>query len=471
MNMKQRPPIIAILGHVDHGKTTLLDYIRKTSIAQKESGGITQTIGAYEIKHDDKKMTFVDTPGHEAFSAMRSRGADLADLAVLVIAADDGVKPQTKEALKYIKEADIPFIIAVNKIDLPGAEVEKTLNELTKEEIYLEGRGGDVSYQEISALQGKGIDDLLDLINLASEIEELEYDPKKSAEGVVLNSFNDSKRGVVAGLVIKDGKLNEGDKIFTPSTKGKVRTLENFIGKRVDSLIPSSPALVLGFEDIPKVGEVFKVGEKPDTEEDTSSPVKELKTKKEDHIGVLLKSNETGSLEVLEGLVNKLSSEDVPITIVKSGVGNITEGDVKMAFSTDSMIIGFNVKADKETKNLAKAQKVNIMTSSVIYDLEKQLSEIVENATSEKNRVVQVLAKFSESKNEQTVGGMVARGYVLNKEKFDVVYEKERIGKGRIVNLQSDKEDVNRADEGDKVGIIVEANCDIQKGALLLFSS
>lgn len=465
--MKKRPPVIAIMGHVDHGKTTLLDYIRKTNVAEKESGGITQSIGAYEIEHDGQKITFIDTPGHEAFSKMRVRGAEVADIAILVVAADDGVKPQTEEALKYIKKVDIPYIVAVNKVDLTTADVEKTLNELSQNEVYLEGRGGDVSYQLISAKKGSGIEDLLDLINLAAEVEDLEYDPDAPGEGVVINSFNDPRKGILVGVIVNNGKINVGDEIFTETAKGKIKSLEDFRGESVDKLFPSSPSLIIGFKDLPKVGQRVKVGEKP--EEKERKREKEIKSPGKNEIGVIAKADESGSLEVLEGLIENLSSDDKSLKVVNSGVGTITENDVKLAFSTNSLLVGFGVGLDKTAKSMAKNQKIPVFKSSVIYDLEEDLSEYLKSQISGKRRAIQILDTFGKSGGNQIIGGKVVKGPVNKNESFGVYLKKKKIGEGKIINLKSEKEDIKKAEEGNEVGLMVDSDAEIKKGCILLF--
>ncbi|MEX0690190.1 MAG: translation initiation factor IF-2, partial [Candidatus Paceibacterota bacterium] len=384
-----RPPIVVVMGHVDHGKTTLLDHIRKSNTVKGEAGGITQSVGAYEIEHDGKKITFIDTPGHAAFSRMRSYGANVADLAILVVAADDGVKPQTEDALKHIKEAGIPYVVAINKIDLPDADVNKVKQDLLKAEVFLEGMGGDVSFQEISAEKGDGISDLLDLINLASEVEEFTYNPENPGTGVILTSQTDQFRGVIAGVIIKDGNLKKGDEIFTSSTEGRVKTLENTFGDSVGSLEPSSPALIIGFNKLPNVGEVFLVGLKPEKKEIRKVVIDESEDDRQ-RVNLLLKAGEGGSLEALEDLIVKLSKK-YPFTIASSSIGNIHENDLKTAFSTNAMVIGFNSKVDKPSENLAKSQNIKIISSSIIYDLEEKLIDYAENEIEKEERIIEIL--------------------------------------------------------------------------------
>lgn len=466
--MKARPPVVVVMGHIDHGKTTLLDYIRKTNVAAKEAGGITQSIGAYEIEHKSKKITFIDTPGHEAFSKMRSYGARVADLAILVVAADDGVKPETKDALKHIQAARIPYVVAINKIDLPNADVEKTKQDLTKNGVFLEGYGGNISFQAISAKKGDGVDDLLDLVNLAAEVEDLKYDPNAPGRGFVTFSARDPKKGLIVGVIIKDGKLKVGDEIYSESTEGKIRSLQNFLGKSVKELEPSSPALILGFDDLPKIGEVFSTGEKPKAEQKrVEKPISSEEG--EVALKVVLKSNESGSLDVLEDRLSGLSTPDFLIRIIDKGVGNINEGDLQTAFSSDAVILGFGVKTDKVAESIAKSQKVKIITSPVIYDLEKKLKEMIKLLSKKEDRVIQILKTFGEAEGKQIVGGKVVQGYVKNQESFRVLQDENEIGTGRIINLQSQRKDVAKAEEGQEVGLLVESGAEIRKGHRLIF--
>ena len=473
----KRPPIVVIMGHIDHGKTTLLDHIRKTNVAGGEAGGITQSIGAYEIEHKGEKITFIDTPGHEAFSRMRSHGAKVADLAVLVVGADDGVKPQTKDALKHILEAGIPYVVAINKIDLPSADIEKTKQDLSKAGVFLEGQGGNISFQLISAKKGDGIDDLLDLINLAAEVEDLTYDPDAPASGVVLTSFKDPRRGVAVGVVIKNGTLKRDDEVYAESAKGKVKLLENFLGVPAEKLEPSAPALILGFNLAPNIGEVFLVGEKPTIKSKASPAEKVSEVKEKSLIKLVLKASESGSLEALEDTIKKISAK-LPLTVIESTIGNIHEGDVKHAFSTGSIVIGFHTKIDKAADNIAKAQKVKIMTSSVIYDLEKELEKYADKIYEKEKRAIEILAVFGKEENKsnddasdrQIIGGKVTEGHVNNLESFEIIRDEKKIGAGKIVNLQSGRKDVERAEKDQEVGLLVEANTKISEGCRLIFS-
>lgn len=463
------------MGHVDHGKTTLLDHIRKTNVADREAGGITQAIGAYEIEHDGRKITFIDTPGHEAFSKMRAHGAKVADIAILVVAADDGVKPQTQDALKRIGEAGIPFVVAVNKIDKPNADVDKTKNDLANAGVLLEGYGGNVSWNAISAKNGEGVGDLLDLVLLAADVENPEWDPDATPSGVVLTSKSDPRRGNTVGVVIRNGVLEKGSPIATESASGKVKMLNNFLGKNEKSLEPSSPALILGFDTLPEVGEIFYAGGKA---EELASEKKEEKVREardpgalesEKKVPVVAKADDGGTLEVLEDLLERMR-EEYPIVVVSSGVGDIYENDVKMAESSGAIVVGFNVKTDKAAVNLAQTVHVPILSSKIIYELEKSVRDYAKKLSPDDIPALEVLAIFGEPKGkERVIGGKVLLGPVKNQSPFEVWRGDKQVGTGKILNLQSGREDVQEAQAEEEAGLLVECGEAIKKGDRLLF--
>ncbi len=343
-NLITRSPIVVVLGHVDHGKTTLLDYIRKTNVVAKEAGGITQATGAYEITHAGKKITFIDTPGHAAFSKMRQRGATAADLGILVVAADEGVKPQTKEAIEVLLESKTPFVVAINKIDRNNADIEKTKADLAQAGVLVEGFGGDVSWQGISAKTGEGVDELLDLILLAAELEDLKYDPEARANGFIIESKMDNRRGLTVAAIVKNGVLRQGDDIVASGAVGKVKILENFLGEKVKELSPSSPALILGFESLPQIGDEFFSGKVDLTEfmvasiEKTNGafvlPVDENGENVETLVRLVLKADVSGSLEAISEIIKAMPN----IRIINEGIGDITDTDVKSASSSKAII-------------------------------------------------------------------------------------------------------------------------------------
>lgn len=465
------------MGHVDHGKTTLLDYIRKTNVAAREAGGITQVIGAYEIIHNAQPITFIDTPGHEAFSKMRGHGTRVADLAILVVAADDGVKPQTKEALAAINAAKLSYVVAINKTDKPGADIEKTKSDLANAGAYLEGYGGDVSWHAISAKTGDGVNELLDLVLLATDIQNLSYDPATPAAGVVLGTRLDSRRGLLISVVMKNGTLHAGDLIGTGTARGKVKLLENFLGKSVKKLEPSSPALIAGFENAPAIGEEFAAGTAAQVEmlfaelkqKVCATGTNAVGTPEGDTMNVILKADEAGSLEALADLIGRISTPK-PFRVIEQGIGQIYENDVKRAATARALIVGFHTKVDRAAENLAEAQRVVILTSPVIYHLEEALKKQVSAETSA--RTLLILALFGAPKGkERVVGGRVTAGPVRNHEVFSVERNGERIGEGKILNLQSNKADIAEAGEGKEVGMLIESGTSIAVGDILSFSS
>jgi len=518
---QKRPPVIVVLGHVDHGKTTLLDYIRKTNSAAKEAGGITQSIGAYEITHQSRnnaeinaekrgkiqresafsqrssaegdfsaggrKITFIDTPGHEAFSKMRTRGARVADLAILVVAVDDGVQPQTKESIRILKETKIPFVLAINKIDKQGIDINKVKNELTAEGVLLEGYGGNVSHQAISGKTGEGVPELLDLLLLAADLEDLKFNPHASARGVILESKLDSRRGILATAIIKDGTLKVGEYITAGSASGKIKSLDNFLGKRIKEAMPASPVLISGFEALPQVGEEFVVSEKAtptitnDKRMTRIKDISEIRAPISDDsriINLILKADVSGSLEALSQIIENLPRpESVALKVLIQSVGEITDGDVKSAIPADAIIIGFKVEPNKAAQNLAEAQRVTIITSEIVYELVKALEEEFKNLGREVVRgELEVLAVFDHRQggaskkgvNQQIVGGKVLKGEMLNNSVLEIVRRGAVLGKGKVLNLQQNKKDTPRAEAGSECGLLVDADVMIKEGDHLI---
>ncbi len=479
------PPIVVVMGHVDHGKSSLLDFIRKTNLVDKEAGGITQSIGAYEIIYNDKKITFIDTPGHEAFSKMRTRGAKVADLAILVVAADDGVKPQTKEVINILKQTQTPFVVAISKIDKLGVNIEKIKEELTQAEVLLEGYGGDISWQAISSKNGQGIDELLDLILLAAEIialegdshqeqEELTRDHKDKVSGVIIEARIDSQRGNVVTVIIKNGVLKIGEEVFTQSAKGKIKILENFIGKKVEKLAPSSPALILGFEVLPQIGEEFSTCEiKPKQFESALMQKSEVEIIKIESklpiMKLMINADTSGSLEAISGAIKNLPMDEVKIEIINESVGNITDGDIKLAKSTKSIIIGFRIKVDKIAEILARTQEIKIITSEIIYDLIKGVErEIISLGLPKIIGDLEILAIFSKKEKKQLIGGKVISGIIKNKSKLEVKRDEKIIGQGKILNLQHQKQNVAQVEEGKECGVVFEFGIVIEAGDRLI---
>jgi translation initiation factor IF-2 len=479
---QERPPVVVVMGHVDHGKTTLLDFLRETKLAEREAGGITQATAAYEIEKNGKRITFIDTPGHAAFTKMRQRGASIADVAILVVAADDGVKPQTKEAIGILKETGVPFVVAINKIDKNNADLERTKQDLMSNEVLLEGLGGDVPYMGISAKEGTGVDELLDIVLLVAEMQSLVCVPEGPAKGFVIESHKDARRGIVASVVVKNGKLERGSHIMTAGAEGMVRNLENFIGERVDVLVPSSPALIVGFESIPSVGEAFVAGDleiikaqdlhptEPQEEAITEPQEQEIVKQEEDDkqvVRLLLRADVSGSLEALEFMINELSFEKVQLEVVSREVGDITDGDIKDAGPNGAWIVGFNVKVNKAAENLAKSQQVAIMTSKIIYRLVEEITQRVEAIEhGPEAGEMEVLATFSQQGEKQVIGGKVIKGLLEEDDRFEVVRGGEVVGQGRIKNLQQQKKKVKRIEEGE-CGMQVRCGEVIQVGDIV----
>jgi len=471
------------MGHIDHGKSTLLDYIRKTNIVDKEAGGITQHLSAYEVKHigkDEKehKITFLDTPGHEAFSAIRERGSRVADIAVLVVSAEDGVKPQTKEALKCILEAKIPYIVAINKIDKPNADIERTKQSLAENEIYIEGYGGAVPAVPISAKTGQGVPDLLDMMLLVSEMESLTGTPTADAEGVIIESNVDTKKGISATIIIKNGTLKKGSFIIAEDSYSPVRIMEDFAGKQVEEATFSSPIRIIGWNKQPKVGTSFnivatkKIAEEQISQFKSEPIIKKQNTKNENVIGfpIILRADRFGSMEALEHELKKLGNDKVVLEIVQSGVGAVSENDVKVAVAnSNTVILGFNVKIDPGAQSLAERTGVNIQIFDIIYKLTEWLSEEISKRmpmieTEEVTGLAKIQKYFSSTKDKHIVGGKVMSGTISSGEQIKIKRRDVEIGKGKIREIQSQKVRTDSVAEGYEFGTMIESKIELAPG-------
>jgi len=489
MNAKtsaERPPIVVVMGHVDHGKSTLLDFIRKSNTVAGEAGGITQHVAAYEVEHEKdgekKRITFIDTPGHAAFSAIRARGANVADIAILVVAADDGVKAQTLEALSAIRGANIPFVIAINKIDKPNANVERTQATLMENGVYLEKLGGDIPWAPISAKNGNGVDELLDLILIVAEMGELTADPKVAAEGFVIEAHRDPKRGLAATLIITNGALKSGMAVLAGRAIAPVRILETTAGKAIKEATFSSPVRLVGFDILPGVGESFKAF-KNKKEAESSRPPLVAPTKaaastegeaEHFHLPLIVRADASGSLEAILHEAVKLGDEHSSVRIVQSGIGTISEGDVKTALagSVPAAVIGFNVAVDPIAQEYARQHNIRIELFNIIYKLTERLEEILKEARP--RRAVEtivgrakILKQFSSRKDEHVVGGSVAEGYIAKGGAVRVVRRNTVIGVGKVRNIQSHKQDVSRVEEGSEFGAQIESDFQIMQGDVL----
>ena len=489
-----RPPVVAVMGHVDHGKTSLLDAIRSTSVVAREAGGITQHIGAYQVKRGDRWITFLDTPGHEAFSALRQHGARMTDVAIIVVAADDGVKPQTKEAIRHAQEAQVQLVVAINKVDKEGADVTRVRQELTELGLQPEDWGGSTVTVEVSAKTGVGIDKLLDVVLLVADIEDLRARPDGASEGVIIESHLDAGRGPVASVLVQNGQLRVGDYLVAGGTYAKVRSLGDYRGKRITVADPGMPAVVTGFKNVPAFGDVYRTetAEKPARDAASASArhlqAKSLGVKKIDatqltaaiHAGnvkelnVVVKADVQGSLESLHEQLGKLRNDEVAVNVVNSAVGDISESDIAFAKTAGAILIGFNVGMSSSLKAIANRDKVTVRLYKVIYELTDDLREglesmlapeIVETVVGE----LEIMGVFKTTKTAVVCGGKVTSGRIAPKETLRIIRKKEVLGTGMLANLQRDKQDAREVFEGEMCGMSVTTTVAIEMGDTLEF--
>ena len=496
------PPVVVVMGHIDHGKSTLLDYIRKTNVVDKETGGITQVISAYEVVHQDEKdsrtskdgarhdsaeskITFLDTPGHEAFSKMRERGAEVADIAILVVSASEGVKPQTIEAWKTITESKIPCIVAINKIDKPDANVEKTKQDLAENEIYLENYGGKIPFVEISAKTGTGVNDLLSLILLLAEMENFTGDSTLNASGYVIEVNLDSRRGIMATLIIKNGSIKKGMTVVVEDAMCSTRIIENFLGKTIDEATFSSPIRIVGFDKMPRVGAPFKTFQKKaeaiesienwKASSISQKPKEEKKENNKKIIPIILKADVSGSIEAIEKEISKIKNktENTEFRIVSKGIGPISESDIKgVSSGADTLVIGFNVKIDKSALEMAEKRDITITFFEIIYKmtewLEQQLEERRQKVeTVETNGRAKIIRAFSRTKERQIVGGKVIEGQINLNNTVRIMRREFEIGRAKIINLEKNKTKTSMVEEGAEFGMMVESKIEIVAGDIL----
>lgn len=473
MAEQTRPPIITILGHVDHGKTTLLDYIRKSSVASKEHGGITQHIGAYQVTHDGKLITFIDTPGHAAFEQMRSRGAKVADIAILVVAIDDGIMPQTIEAIKHIQEAKVPIIVAVNKFDLPGIDkniqLQKIKKQLSDHKINIEEYGGDVPLIPLSAKSGEGVDKLLEMILLVSEMHELKGDSSLPAAGVIIEATLDKFKGPIATVLIRNGTLKRGDSIELGGIKSRVRGMFDFSGKPQDSAGPSTPVEVLGLEAVPSVGAVLGELAEVKQAEAMQSLVEKLKQGETKTLKVIIKADKQGSLEAIQTSLDKLNEEKKVIDFIFTGTGDIGEENIKLASTVGAIVIGFNVKVVTTAAKLAETEHVLIRTYNIIYELLDDVEEVV-NTLLEVGQLEEVIGKaniiaeFPHGKEEKIAGCRMIEGSIAKGQRIRIVREGVNVGETKLKFLKKVKEEVNKVEKGNDCGMLFDPPVDFVIG-------
>lgn len=487
--LKLRPPVITVMGHVDHGKTTLLDAIRSTKVAEGEAGGITQHIGAYRITIDSKTVVFIDTPGHEAFTAMRARGAKVTDIVVLVVAADDGVMPQTIEAIDHAKAAGVPIVVAINKIDKSEAQPQRVMQQLSEYGLVPEQWGGNTLYAMVSAKKKTGINELLELILLQAEMLELKANPDKNAKATIIETRMEKGFGVVATAIVKEGTMTKGDYIVYGTHYNKVKTLLDDNGSIIQSAGPSIPVEIIGFESIPEVGDTIlavkdedtalKIVEQRQARFRSSEPVKKAKVSLEDiykkieegsikELSILIKCDVMGSLGAIKDALEKLSREDIKVKIIHAGIGGITENDVMLAAASNSIIIGFNVRPDTRAIQLANTQNIQIKTYNIIYDLiddvKKALSGLLKPITKEQTLGrAKVLETFKISKVGMIAGSVVLDGKVERGANVRVIRDGIVVYESRVSSLKRFKDDVKEVDKGFECGIGIEKFNDIKK--------
>ncbi len=488
VNLLDRPPVIVVMGHVDHGKTKLLDSIRESQVVEGEAGGITQHIGAYQVERKGKKITFIDTPGHEAFTAMRSRGAKIADVAILIVAADDGVKPQTIEAFRIIEASKVPYVVAINKIDKEDANIEKTKQELsTKLGIVPEDWGGKIICAPISALKGDGVDELLDVVLLLAEteVDDIKANPKADAVGTIIESHVDKGAGPVATVLIQNGTLRVGDQLtFDGIIIGKVKTLNNYQGKKIKQAGPANPAQIIGLKTLPQVGDIIQVGEgqkvrhkKIRTMSQTTVQASQqgsVENKDCQIINLIIKSDVLGSAEAVEESLEKINTKDAKVKIVKKGLGNISDGDIKQAEASNALIVGFNVKLSSVVEDLARERKVDVKLYSIIYDLINDIKEKLKGIKVAKIvrkdlGIMKVKAIFKTSAKNQIVGGVILKADIKENLKVDVLRDDKVIAFGEISTIRCGKEEVTVVAEDQECGVTYSGDPIIEKGDVLQF--
>jgi translation initiation factor IF-2 len=474
----ERSPVVAILGHVDHGKSTLLDTILKSNVVDGEAGGITQHLSAYEVSlPDDKRITFIDTPGHAAFDKMRHRGGTIADIAILIVSAEDGVKTQTKHAIEVIKKSKIPYIVAINKIDKPDANIERTKTELMEEGIYVEGYGGDIPVAEISAKHGQGVDDLLQTLLLVAEMEEMTGDTSKTATGFVIEAHRDPKQGISATLIIKNGSISKGQFVVVGDTITPTRMLRDFSNKDIEKAHFSTPIKLIGFNKLPPIGSTFETFDnKKDAEkavceyQEISRELAESRSLLQAPDGValvpiILKTDVAGTAEAISGEIENLTTDEVIFKIIKAETGDINESDMQLALSDDnSVIIGFHVNEDQNIKGLNNYESTTIRRFDIIYKLTEYLEDLreerrIKKETETEQGSLKILKTFSRQKTRSVVGGSVISGTLSVNQECKVLRGDDVVGYGKIVGIQQGKTETKSVtDAGTECGILIDSD-------------
>ena len=492
-NLVKRPPIVTVMGHVDHGKTSLLDAIRKTKVIDSEAGGITQHIGAYTVTINGEKITFLDTPGHEAFTAMRARGAQITDIVILVVAADDGIMPQTKEAISHCKAANVPIVVAINKIDKPGANIDRVKQELTEYGLVSEDWGGDTICVPVSAKKGINLDQLLEMVLLTAEMLELKANPNRKAMGTVIEAKLDKGRGAVASLLVQSGTLSVGDSILVGSTYGRIRAMFNDDGKKIKSAGPSMPVEILGLSEVPAAGDRFNEVKDEKTARDMAEKRKEklkIETLNSNHrvsledlynqiregkvkeLAIIVKADVQGSVEAIKQSLEKLSTDDVKVRVIHGGVGAITETDVTLATASNAIIIGFNVRPDGNASALAEKEEVEIKTYRIIYDaIEDVKSAMIGMLEPEYREVILGKAEIRETykiSNVGTIAGCyVLDGKIVRNSEVRIIREGVVVFEGVLASLKRFKDDVKEVASGYECGLSIDRFNDIKVGDII----
>ena len=487
-DLQERPPVVTIMGHVDHGKTTLLDTIRKTNVASGEAGGITQAIGAYQIEYNGKKITFIDTPGHAAFTEMRARGASITDIVIIIVAADDGVMPQTKEAIDHAKAAGVPIIVAVNKIDKPTANVERVLTEMSANGLQPEAWGGDIMFVNLSAVTGEGIDDLLERILLLSEVSELKANPNRYAMGTVIESKLDKSSGVVTNLLIQNGTLRLGDPIVVGTISGRVRTLKNDKGENLVEALPSMPVSITGLPESPAAGDKFMAFESEKKAKKVAEQRQEIEKEKrnkpktaisltdlfnraeqgEKEINIILKADVKGSEEAVKNSLLKLDVEGIKINVIRSGIGAISESDISLAAASNAIIIGFNIRPDHKITEVAKDKGIDIRLYDIIYKVVEEMEAALRGKLEpEYEEIVlgeaEVRKIFKFSKVGTIAGSYVTSGVIKRNSKARVIRDGVVVIDSTIASLAREKDQAKEVKQGLECGITIENFNDIKE--------